>query len=45
MSAKAAGAGSVDDGLVYSGDDRTCLVGEELNAVSSVMDYVEFHFN
>lgn len=28
-----------------SGDDPTCLVGEELNAVSFVMDYVEFHFN
>jgi hypothetical protein len=30
---------------VYFGDDPTCLVGEELNAVSFVMDYVEFHFN
>jgi hypothetical protein len=29
----------------YDGDDPTCLVGEELNAVAFVMDYVEFHFN
>lgn len=31
--------------MVYDGDDPTGLVGEELNTVAFVMDYVEFHFN
>lgn len=35
----------MDDAAVCLGDDPTGLVGEELNAVSFVMDYVEFHFN
>jgi hypothetical protein len=28
-----------------SSDPLECLVGEELNIVAFVMDYVEFHFN
>jgi hypothetical protein len=31
--------------MAYDGDDPTCLVGEQLNMVCFVMDYVEFHFN
>ena len=32
-------------GMSYDGNDPTCLVGEELNMVCFVMDYVEFRFN
>ncbi|WP_051866349.1 hypothetical protein [Streptosporangium roseum] len=31
--------------MTYDADDPTGLVGEELNIVAFVMDYVEFHFN
>jgi hypothetical protein len=31
--------------VTFDGDNLNCLVGEELNAVSFVLDYVEFHFN
>lgn len=31
--------------MAYDADDPTGLVGEELNVVAFVMDYVEFHFN
>ena len=31
-------------GMPYDGNDPTCLVGEELNMVCFVMDYVEFRF-
>jgi hypothetical protein len=31
--------------MAYDGDDPSGLVGEQLNTVAFVMDYVEFHFN
>jgi hypothetical protein len=31
--------------MAYDGDDPTGLVGEQLNTVAFVMDYVEFEFN
>jgi hypothetical protein len=31
--------------MAHDGDDPTCLVGEELDTVAFVMDYVEFKFN
>ncbi|MCC5581381.1 hypothetical protein IMZ11_37840 [Microtetraspora sp. AC03309] len=31
--------------MAYDADDPSGLVGEELNTVAFVMDYVEFHFN
>lgn len=31
--------------MAYNGDDPTDLVGEQLNTVAFVMDYVEFKFN
>jgi len=31
--------------MAYDGDDPTALVGEQLNTVAFVMDYVEFKFN
>jgi len=31
--------------MAHDGDDPTCLVGEQLNAVAFVMNYVEFTFN
>jgi hypothetical protein len=29
----------------YAGDDLTCLIGQEINCIAFVMDYVEIHFN
>lgn len=31
--------------MAYEGGDPTCLVGEQLNMVCFVMDYVEVRFN